>query len=560
MRSTIATTFTAPLALMGLLIIASTSAGLAHEGHDHGAQPSPVPGTVAPRAETSSTDFELVLIARGPELTIYLDTFKDNAPVSGAEIEIDTPSGLLKPKAMGPGIYAVTAPVLAKPGTYDLAITVSANGAVDVLTTTLKIPESSLATADGTVQRRWWFSAPAVAQGLKHRATESDPSFWLTLVMGFGAGVLATVVVLRRRGATSAAATLAFLLFASHIDTAKADGLEPVALRDASQRFADGTLFVPKPTQRILALRTLLTEDLPHRRSLELPGRIIPNPNASGLVQASVGGRLSPPSGGFKPLGTAVKAGEILAFVRPPLPSADATVQQQQARELDQQISIVSRKVQRLTAIQQVIARSQLEDAELELKGLQARRANLDRVNREPEPLLAPVNGVIAASNAVAGQMAESNSIIFQIVDPAQLWIEALSFEPQATNSTAQALFVGGRTVDLTYVGTGLADRNQAVPIQFSIRGDTSGLRAGQFVTVLASTAEERRGIAVPREAILRGPNGQSIVYEHTNAERFVIRDVRVEPLDGTRVVIVAGIEPGKRIVTQGAELLNQIR
>lgn len=47
---------------------------------------------------------------------------------------------------------------------------------------------------------------------------------------------------------------------------------------------------------------------------------------------------------------------------------------------------------------------------------------------------------------------------------------------------------------------------------------------------------------------------------EHTNAERFLPREVRVEPLDGSRVLIVSGIAAGKQMVTQGAELLNQIR
>ena len=58
----------------------------------------------------------------------------------------------------------------------------------------------------------------------------------------------------------------------------------------------------------------------------------------------------------------------------------------------------------------------------------------------------------------------------------------------------------------------------------------------------------------------MRGTNGQSIVYEHSNAERFVPREVRIEQLDAERVLVVSGIEPGKRIVTRGAELLNQIR
>ena len=31
-------------------------------------------------------------------------------------------------------------------------------------------------------------------------------------------------------------------------------------------------------------------------------------------------------------------------------------------------------------------------------------------------------------------------------------------------------------------------------------------------------------------------------------------------PLDGTRVVVLAGVEAGSRIVVEGAELINQVR
>jgi len=108
--------------------------------------------------------------------------------------------------------------------------------------------------------------------------------------------------------------------------------------------------------------------------------------------------------------------------------------------------------------------------------------------------------------------------------------------------------------------GSGLADRNQAVPVQFSIEDGSGTLRPGQLLTVLARSTEERRGMAIPRTAVVRGANGQSIVYEHSNAERFVPREIRVEPLDGVHVLAISGIEPGRRIVVQGAELLNQIR
>lgn len=541
-------------------ILLGAPAARAHEGHDHGAPPPPVSKTIAPRVDASSTDFELVVVARDQTLFVHLDSFRTNEPVEGAGIEIDTPTGVLKPEpvAKEPGSYAVAAPFIAKPGKYDLAITVSANGIDDILAATLVIPD--IAPAASPAPAVSWGIDPALAREAHRRLIETSSLSWLPVGLGFLAGLLVMGLFRLRRRPVSPTVLLAVLLFVPGApDLAHAEGSQR-SNRDLAQRFPDGAVFVPKPTQRILGLRTLFTEAREHRRTVELPGRIVPSPNASGLVQASVGGRLFPPDGGFKPLGTRVAAGDILAYVRPPLPLADVAVQSQQARELDQQISIVARRVERLRSIQQVIAKSQLEDAELELSGLQIRRATLERVKLEPEPLRAPVDGILATANAVAGQMAEPSAVIFQIIDPAHLWIEALSYDALELEGPARGLLPDGRTLDVAHVGTGFGDRNQAIPVHFAISGKVAGLRAGQFVTVLAETTETRRGVAVPRESVLRGTNGQSLVFEHSNAERFVPREVRVEPLNGSHVLIVAGVEPGRRIVTQGAELLSQIR
>ena len=86
-----------------------------------------------------------------------------------------------------------------------------------------------------------------------------------------------------------------------------------------------------------------------HPRTIELPGRIIPDPNASGYVQASVGGRLSPPPGGFPRLGTPVRQGDVLAYVTPPMQAIDVSDMRQRQGELDQQISIVAAPASRAT-------------------------------------------------------------------------------------------------------------------------------------------------------------------------------------------------------------------
>ena len=79
-------------------------------------------------------------------------------------------------------------------------------------------------------------------------------------------------------------------------------------------------------------------------------------------------------------------------------------------------------------------------------------------------------------------------------------------------------------------------------------------------MTVLATTNATKTGIAVPRASVIRRSNGQSVVFEHVTAELFATREVRVEPLDGDTMLVVAGLDPGKRVVTQAASLIDQVR
>jgi len=329
---------------------------------------------------------------------------------------------------------------------------------------------------------------------------------------------------------------------------------------DLAQRLPDGALFVPKATQKILGLQNTLTQQGAHRRAVTLPARVIPDPEASGVVQASVAGRLMPPPGGFPRLGARVKAGQVLALVMPAIPAADLTTQAQQARELDQLVALAQRKLERYRLAPNAFPRAQVEDAEVEVAGLQRRRAALETAPRAAEQLLAPVDGVIAASTAIVGQIADANAVLFQIVDPDRFWVEALSHGSALAPGSAHLALPGGVSAPLTFIGAGLADRQQAVPVHYALGAPVVGLRAGQLTTVLAEVGEARPGIALPRAAVVRAPNGLSVVFEQTGAERFVARVVSAEPLDGARMLILSGLEPGKRVVTQGAELLNQIR
>jgi RND family efflux transporter MFP subunit len=542
--------FRAALGAAALAFVAAMPLS-AHEGHGDASPTLPLP-SLAPRAEAASDLLELVAVAQGGELVFYLDRFATNEPVEDAAIEVETPAGPASAQARPGEPYRLAAPWSANPGSYDLIVSVAKDGMADVLPLRLVIPPanaSGASVAPGVVGRAaggLWIGAGSALAGI---------------VAGFAIGGL---LRRRRHGAAAMLMIGATLAMSGDMARAQDNGAAAIgiAVRDLAHRLPDGTVVMPKSTQRILAVRTAITEAAAHRRAVELPGRIIPDPNTSGYVQAAVGGRLSPPPGGFPRLGTPVKKGDVLAYLEAPLQAIDVSDMRQRQGELDQQISIVDRRLARYETlvVGGAVTRTQLEETRLELQGLQARRAALDKVRREPEALVAPVAGVIAEGTPVAGQIAQSNAVIFNIVDPSCLWVEALAFDPLTEVQSATARLNSERSYPLTFKGAGFAGRNQSIPVQFAVEGDVSGLRAGQFVTVLVTTREEKTGLAIPRASVVRSANGQDVVYEHVAAERFEPRVVRIEPLDGERVFVASGLAAGKRIVVQGAELLGQVR
>jgi RND family efflux transporter MFP subunit len=549
------------------------SPAVAHEGHDHGAPPPVLTIPAAPRGEASSEAFEVVAVARDGEIAVSLDRFASNEPITDAAIEVETPLGSETMQAGTDGFYRLPAPWSLGPGRKDLILTVTHGDVVDVLPVTIEVPPAAApppAPAMGS-----WLISTAFADNVRSRIAANDPVVLAAAVGGFVLGIVLMALFGRRRRHAVSVLTCLAVLTAFHGESRAQVGQDhgpgPLAAtavtalprsRDLAQRQPDGSVFVPKPTQRILAIRTMLSETARHRRSIELPGRIIPDPSASGYVQAATGGRLTPPPGGFLRLGTAVRPGDLLAYVTPPFQAVDRSDMRQRQGELDQQISVVERRIARFETLVRTGAATQvqLDEAVIELRGLRDRRAALDQAGRDPEALIAPVAGVIAEASAIVGQMVQPNTVVFHIVDPARLWVEALSYDALAPGPSASDRTSAGRDIALSFQGSGLADRNQSVPIHFAIEGLEAGHRLGQFVTVIAPIAEEAEGVAVPRAAVIRAANGQDIVYLHTAAERFEAREVRTAPLDSKRVLIVAGVTRGQRVVTQGAELLDQVR
>jgi hypothetical protein len=540
----------------------------AHEGHDHGPPPAAGASPASPRVVAMSEKYQFVGIVEGEVLVIYLDRTEDNAPVTTATVEVefwDPGVGpLFKSKAQlqeKEAVYEVTAPLLRKAGGYGVMVNLSEDGVDYLLEGTLKIPSPDSKSGDphrgiGQIATDMLATMPG------GRAAVSFAGL-LLLVAAAGGALLSGRRKLLIVPAAIIGAILASAVAWAHEGHDHGPDLSASSGNSPSRR-PDGSLFVPKPTQRILEIRTTVAKLESRRKTVRFHGRIVPNPNRSGVVQSTLQGRYEAPEGGVPPLGTKVKAGDLLGKVAPAFQFIDSSDMAQTLGTLDQEISVNRRKLARQEQLlaSNVVARAAVEELRDQVKGLEERRKKLLEAKAKPEDLRAPVDGVIAATRVVAGQVVGPSDKLFEIIDPASLLVEALVFDqidPDAVRE-ATATAGAGPAIKLKFMGRSRALQQQYTLLQFQIVQPHALLNAGTPVTVIAFNSEGVAGIVLPRSALAQAPSGQTVVYSHKEPEVFQPRTVRVEPFDSENVLIMSGIDAGERIVVRNALLLSQVR
>ena len=328
------------------------------------------------------------------------------------------------------------------------------------------------------------------------------------------------------------------------------------------QRQPDGSVFLPKPAQRQLGVRTVVTAAAELPRTVELSAKVLMDPNAGGKVQPLNAGRIEPGPRGLPNPGQVVRKGEVLAYVVPSAAPIERSNQAAQLAELRAAKALTDKRIARLQELVDTVPRKEIEAAESESASLSARIAAVGSGLSTREALLAPVSGVIASAHVVAGQVVDARELIFEIVDPSRLRIEALAFDAAiASNIGAATMALGNQRMALTFIGASRSLREQALPLAFRAQGAAlDQLAVGQPVRVFVQTKDKVKGIPVPVGSLMKNPANQTVVWVKTAPERFEPRTVTAEPLDGVNAAVTSGLEPGDRVATQGATLINQVR
>lgn len=330
----------------------------------------------------------------------------------------------------------------------------------------------------------------------------------------------------------------------------------------ALQRLADGSLFVPKPLQRQLNVRTQPVRSAELAATVELNGQIIPDPQTSGRVQAMFAGSVIPGPKGMPTAGRKVIKGEVLAYLRPISGAIERGNQKASLAELEAQLAIAEGKMKRFEQLEGAVPQKEIEAARIEHAALQQRRFYVRASIDSAESLVAPATGIVSASHhLLAGQMVDAKELLFEIVDPARLAVEALAYDVGTAKTLVSASALADQTVlDLKFVGGGQQLREQALPLLFRIVNPNAAVAVGQSVKVIVRINKGVKAVAVPRTALTKVGAGETAVWVHTDAERFVARRVRHQSLDAANIAILDGLHDGDRVVTVGAGLLSQVR
>lgn len=261
--------------------------------------------------------------------------------------------------------------------------------------------------------------------------------------------------------------------------------------------------------------------------------------------------------------GDVVRAGQVLARIDARTADQAVLASRSQVAEAQANLANAKRKYERNRDLlaQKFVSQAALDQAEAEYLAAQAQVAAMTANQGQAlaaqsyTTIVAPYAGVIGATLAELGDMAQPGRPLVTIFDPHELRVAATV--PQAALATLKLdapITVEIPAIDRSFTATRatvipLADpRTHTARVRLDLPA-ADKLLPGQFARALFTTGTTR-ALAVPATALLR--RGEvTAVYVVDRDGKPQLRQVRVgEAVGDHQVEVLAGLSPGERIAT----------
>jgi len=335
------------------------------------------------------------------------------------------------------------------------------------------------------------------------------------------------------------------------------------------QRLENGDLYVPKSMQRLLGIRTEVLAPGNVTTSLQLKGEVASRPEARTVTSSPQAGVLEAPPDGWPLPGATVKAGQILAYLRPQMTQRDAARRSAQVVDFEQRTTMAEINAERLR-LQSSAAQGQMtpgnvyyEQSLAELEATKTQRDEVVASLADRLPLRAATAGILIRNNLRAGELVATGQPIFEVSNPSRLRVTAVSFKPRLVDLVQSASLVleDQRHVQLRLRGQEPLSGQPGWRLLFDVVDTDTRLSPGMPVDVALNVSSDSRTQQLSKACVIGKTNSAS-VWLHVEPERFEQR--RVASCSASTQPATASsatpkpFNPGDRLVVAGGALLSQ--
>jgi RND family efflux transporter MFP subunit len=205
-------------------------------------------------------------------------------------------------------------------------------------------------------------------------------------------------------------------------------------------------------------------------------------------------------------------------------------------------------------------ARSQLELLGLDASAIDALGSNpkIDATTNIP----APIDGVVTERMANAGLNVDPSTVLLTVLDLSTVWVMADVYErdfaavrvgsgAMITTPAYPGLSLHGR---VGYIDPQVNKDSRTARARIEVANPRHELRLGMFVDITIAGERPVSRAVIPRGAI-QNVGSRTVLYVARPSEpgTFTEREVRLGVASGDQVEVLAGVQPGDTVVTEGS-------
>ena len=312
---------------------------------------------------------------------------------------------------------------------------------------------------------------------------------------------------------------------------------------------------------------------------ITLPARVALDPRKEAMVSAWIAGQVD---GIDVRTGDRVRRGQRLARVQSPdLGEAVAAFRTAKAR--DEAADARLERLERLEA-DGVTSRAQVLQAEAdhaEAEGaLEAAEERLRVLGMSLDvgsphagehfpsrvPVKSPIDGTVLTASASVGERVEPGQTLFHVGDLDEVWLLLDLYERDlaAVRQEQQVKFSVEAWPEATFEGTvaqvsdWIEPASRTVEVRVVVANPEHKLKPNMFAQATLEVGQRtaETGVVLPAAAVVRR-DGAEVAFVEQQPGRFEVRPVVVAERTSAQVLLSAGLQPGERVVVDGAFALE---